>query len=207
MALFFGLFQGAVLMSSSYSFDEQLSFGKEWERQAKSHLQELFTAVSVSNIDYNEQPELQRAGIDVVFQQQTTDIDIKTQRHGHLETGNLPIETLSVVEKGKLGWFFEAESDLVVWVYPNKAGTNLHKVGYLMPLTDGLRDWFGETAETYRYVEAETHGKYGEYHTGCRLVPIDSFPSEYLVEFDPRLPTERETPQSDIQRWAGGTDD
>jgi hypothetical protein len=191
-------------MSSSYSFDEQLSFGKEWEQQAKSHLQELFTAVSVSNIDYDEQPELQRAGVDVVFQQETTDIDIKTQRHGHLNTGNLPIETLSVVEKGKLGWFFEAESDLIVWVYPNKAGTNLHKTGYLMPLTDGLRDWFAENAETYRYVEVETHSEYGAYHTGCRLVPVDSFPAEYLVEFDPRLPTERETPQSDIQRWVGG---
>lgn len=194
-------------MSDSFDFDEQLAFGSEWEQQAKGHLQELFTAVSVSNIDYNEQPELQRAGIDVVFQQTEATIDVKTQRHEHLNTGNLPIEVMSVIEEREPGWFWDADSDLVVWVYPNKAKTNLSETGYLMPLTDGLREWFDENAESFRYIRSETTGRYGTYHTGCRLVPIDEFPAEYLVEFDPRLPTQRETPQSDIQRWAGGVDE
>lgn len=194
-------------MSKTLDFDEQLAFGTEWERRAKDHLRELFAAVSVSNIDYDEDPELQRAGIDVLFQQDETSIDVKTQRHEHIETGNLPIEMLSVVEDGVPGWFWEADSDLVVWVYPNKPKTNLYKTGYLMPLTDGLRDWVDENAEEFRYVRTETSGRYGEYHTGCRLIPVDSFPDEYLVEFDPRLPTDRESPQSDIQRWVGETDE
>ena len=194
-------------MSKTFDFDEQLTFGTDWEQRAKDHLRELFAAVSVSNIDYNEDPELQRAGVDVLFQQDETTIDVKTQRHDHIETGNLPIEMLSVVEEGVPGWFWEADSDLVVWVYPNKAKTNLYKTGYLMPLTDGLRDWVDENAEQFRYVRTETTGRYGEYHTGCRLIPVDAFPDEYLVEFDPRLPTDRESPQSDIQRWVGDTDE
>lgn len=194
-------------MSKTFDFDEQLAFGTDWEQRAKDHLRELFAAVSVSNIDYNEDPELQRAGVDVLFQQDETTIDVKTQRHDHIETGNLPIEMLSVVEEGVPGWFWEADSDLVVWVYPNKAKTNLYKTGYLMPLTDGLRDWVDENAEQFRYVRTETTGRYGEYHTGCRLIPVDAFPDEYLVEFDPRLPTDRESPQSDIQRWVGETDE
>ena len=190
-------------MSNSYDFDEQLDFGSDWEAYAKDRLQELFSAVSVSNIDYNQRPELQRAGVDVLFQQSETTIDIKTQRNDYFHTGNLPIEVMSVVEECIPGWFHDAESDLVVWVYPNKAGTNLYQTGYLMPLTDGLRDWFDKTAEQYRYIETQTTGRYGTYHTGCRLVPVTEFPDEYLVEFDPRIPTNRETPQSDILRWVG----
>jgi len=194
-------------MTKTFDFDEQLQFGTDWEQQAKDHLRELFAAVSVSNIDYNQQPELQRAGIDVLFQQDETTIDIKTQSHEYADSGNLPIEMLSVVEDGVPGWFWEADSDLVVWVYPNKAKTNLHKTGYLMPLTDGLRDWVDENAEQFRYIRTETTGRYGKYHTGCRLIPIDDFPDEYLVAFDPRLPTQRDTPQSDIHRWVSGGDE
>lgn len=192
-----------VPVSEAYSFDEQLAFGKRWEQRAKTHLRELFASVAVTNIDYDTRPELQRAGIDVLFQQSETSIDIKTQRHEHIDSGNLPIEVMSVVEKQKPGWFWEADSDLVVWVYPNKPETNLYKTGYLMPLTEGLRDWFDDCAEEFRYTRIPNDG----YHTGVRLVPINEFPEEYLVEFDPRLPTERETPQSDITEWARGDDD
>jgi len=193
-------------MSEAFDFDEQLEFGTDWEQQAKSHLQELFTAVSVANIDYNERPELQRAGVDVLFRKDETTIDVKTQSHKYVDSGKLPIEIVSVVEQNVPGWFWDADSDLIVWVYPNKAKTNLHKTGYLMPLTDGLRDWVDERADEFRYIQTQTNGRYGTYHTGCRLVPIDAFPSEYLVEFDPRLPTKRDTPQSDIQKWVGGGD-
>lgn len=187
-------------MSSSdepADFEEDLDFGQKWEAQAKDHLRELFSAVAVSNIDYHDRPELQRAGIDVLFQQSETSIDIKTQRRRYYDTGNLPIEVLSVAEKQKPGWFWEADSDLVVWVYPNQAGTNLDKTGYLMPLTEGLRDWVDDRAEDFRYISVPN----GEYHTGCLLIPIEEFPDEYLVEFDPRLATDRDTPQSDLMEW------
>lgn len=196
-------------MSSSdepFDFDEQLNFGSDWESAAKTHLKELFSSISVSNIDYDDRPELQRAGIDVLFQQEQTKIDIKTQDHKYTKSDSLPFELLSVVEKTEPGWFVEAESDLVVWIYPNKAETNVYKRGYLMTLTEGLREWFHDNADNYRYTEVPNTGRYGDYHTGIRLVTIGDIPEEYLVEFDPRLPTDRETPQSDITEWAGGDD-
>lgn len=189
-------------MTDTFDFDTQLEFGKEWEQQATDHLQELLATVSVSNIDFNERPELQRAGIDSIFSQKEATVDIKTQRFEHTTTGNLPIEVMSVIEQGVPGWFWEGESDMIVWVYPNQAATNLHHTGYLMPLTDGLRDWFDENAGEFRFIKSKTTGRYGKYHTGCRLVPIDRFPNEYLVSFDPRLPTDRETPQSDLTAWS-----
>lgn len=185
----------------AFDFDEQLNFGNKWESAAKDHLKELFSAISVSNIDYNDRPELQRAGIDVLFQKEQTTIDVKTQSHEYAFSDNLPIEILSVVEEMEPGWFIKADSDLVVWVFPNKAKTNLYKRGYLMTLTKGLRKWFKENADDYRYQKIPNSGRYGDYHTGVRLVKIEDIPNEYLVEFDPRLPTDRETPQSDIMRW------
>jgi hypothetical protein len=188
--------------SDPYDFDEQLNFGTDWEAAAKKHLRELFTSISVSNISYDEEPELQRAGIDVLFQKENTKIDIKTQRHEHAHSPNLPIEVMSVMEDHEPGWFYTADSDLVVWIYPNKAETNVYKTGYLMTLTDGLREWFNERSDEFDFTRIPNRGRYGEYDTGCRLVPIKEIPDEYLVEFDPRLPTDRETPQSDIMRWA-----
>jgi len=182
-------------------FDEQLNFGTDWESTAKEHLKELFTSISVSNISYENDPELQRAGIDVLFQNETTKIDVKTQRHKHTNSPNLPFEVASVLEENEPGWFWEANSDLIIWIYPNKAQTNLYHTGYLMTLSDGLRNWFDETHDEYEFKSIPNSGRYGEYHTGCYMVPIDDIPEEYLVEFDPRLPTDRETPQSDIMRW------
>jgi hypothetical protein len=192
-------------VDEAFDFEEQLDFGLGWEQRAKEHLQELFTAVSVSNIDYDDQPELQRAGIDVLFQDEDTKIDIKTQSFKYTKSPNLPFETVSVMHEQEPGWFHTSDADLVVWVYENKAGTNLHKTGYLMPLTDGLREWFDDNAVQYRFERIPNTGKYGEYDTGCRFVPIDDIPAEYIVEFDPRLPTDRGTPQSDLMRWADST--
>jgi hypothetical protein len=192
-------------VDEAFDFEEQLDFGLGWEQRAKEHLQELFTAVSVSNIDYDDQPELQRAGIDVLFQDGDTKIDIKTQSFKYTKSQNLPFEVLSAVADEEPGWFHTSDADLVVWVYENKAGTNLHKTGYLMPLTDGLRAWFDDNEMQYRFERIPNTGKYGRYETGIRLVSIDDIPTEYIVEFDPRLPTDRGTPQSDLMRWADST--
>lgn len=198
------LLLGGIMTDEPYDFDEQLEFGKNWEQIATEHLNDLFFAMSSINIDYDQYPDLQRAGIDSILQQEQATIDIKTQSHNYINTGNLPIEMVSVLEEGVPGWFVEADSDMVVWVYPNKAKTNLYKTGYLMPLTEGVRNWvysWVEDAPVSRFIKVPNTGSKGDYHTGNWLVPIDKFPDEYLVEFDPRLPTDRETPQSDIMEW------
>jgi len=189
-------------LSDEHDFRECLQDGVEWEERLKPKLKEQIMAINVKQISFDEDPAKQLSGIDQVLTQATDlNIDVKVRDHEYYGDDVL-LETVSVVEEGIPGWFWEADSDLVVWVYPNKAKTNLHKTGYLMPLTDGLRDWVDQKAEEFRYIQTQTTGRYGEYHTGCRLVPIDDFPDEYLVEFDPRLPTARETPQSDIMKWA-----
>jgi len=186
-------------VSEPFSFQEQLEFGKRWEEYATERLETLLTSISMRNIDYETEPELQRAGIDSILSRSEPSIDIKTQKYEYTKTGNLPIETMSVEEESIPGWFYTSDSDLIVWVYPNQAATNLYQTGYFMPHTEALRDWFNDQINQFTRKRIPNEG----YHTAVRLVPIESFPDEFLVEFDPRLPTDRETPQSDIMKWAG----
>jgi hypothetical protein len=194
-------------MSKAFDFDEQLSFGKEWEERFSRELEDLLLSVSVQNIDYDENPDLQRAGIDSILQQKSPTIQIKTQSHEYAHSSNLPFETMSVEEESVPGWIYTETADLIVWVFPNKPATNFYKQGYLMPFTDGLVEWFNERVDEFYRKRVPNTGRYGDYYTAVRLVPIADIPDEFLARFDPRLPTERDTPQTDLERWTGGTDD
>lgn len=184
-------------------FEEDLNFGKKWERIASNRLRELLPSFSIDNVDYERRPELQRAGIDTILQRDEPTLDIKTQRYKHTDTGNLPIEVWSDETGSTPGWFYTSTADLIVWVYENRAGTNLYKRGYFMPHSDALVEWFNDRYGDYHRIKKDN----GDWTTVCRLVPIDDFPDEFLVEFDPRLPNDRETPQSDLGKWTGGESD
>ena len=189
-------------------FEDDLAFGLEWEERASERLEEILLSVRATNVDYAKRPELQRAGIDSILGKERPTFDVKVQSNHHTDTGNLPIEVMSVVEDMEPGWFYTSDADMVVWLYENKAGTNLHHTGYLMPLRDGLIEWFNDRKDEFRRITKPNKGQYGDnYTTVCRLVPIEQFPAEYLAEFDPRLPNDRETSQSDLGEWGGGVSD
>lgn len=182
-----------------YDFDEQKAFGLKWEHRVADRLDSLLQSISVKNIAFEDNPRLQLSGVDAVLEKERPEFDVKVQAHEYIETGNLPIEVKSDVEQGKIGWFYMSNSDMVVWVYPNKAKDNLYHRGYFMMLNDGIKEWFNERREQdpKKPVPNEL------WTTMIRLVPIEDFPDEYLVEFDPRLPSDRDTPQSDLEKWGG----
>lgn len=185
-------------MSNSYDFDEQLAMGKRWESELSDRLESVLTHKTIRNILFEEQPEMQRAGIDAVIETKTPDIDTKVQRTEHLQTGNLPIETWSVYEETIPGWFYTGESDVIVWAYENQAGNNLHPTGYLMLKDEWLVDWFNGRIDEFREVEIPNDG----WTTVCRLVPIDEFPDHHLIEFNPTLEKNRKTDQYELVEWS-----
>lgn len=189
--------------SDAYDFDEQLEMGLEMEQRLSERLESILTSINLENIAYSDQPEIQRSGIDSILRKKNVDFEIKSQRYEHTKTGNLPIEVVSVLEEQEPGWYHYSEADIIVWVYHNKPKptTNYHNVGYFMLFDERFKDWFEEREESFRFVSVPNEGRYGEYHTGNRLVPIEEIPDEWLIEFDPRLPTDKETPQSDITEW------
>jgi len=178
-----------------YNFSEQLTFGLEWEQKVSEKLETILTSISAENISFDKQPEMQRSGIDSILHKDNPKIDVKTQKYENTQTGNLPIEVMSVLEDGKLGWYWTTESDMIVWVGLNKTGKNLYHKGYFMPMS--VRDWLDERLDEYPHRSIPNE----DWTTIIRLVPIEDFPDRYLIEFDPRLPTDKQTPQSDIMNW------
>jgi len=126
-------------MSEAYDFDEQLEMGNLWESELSERLETVLTRTKIENIDYEEKPEMQRNGIDSVIKTEQPNFDVKVQRNEHIETGNLPFEVWSVEEESEPGWFYDGESDLIVWAYANKAGNTLLPTGYFMLKNDWLK--------------------------------------------------------------------
>jgi hypothetical protein len=187
-------------------FEADLEDALEWEQFAVDRVEELLLSTRAANVSYNDRPELQRAGIDGIVRQQQPSFDIKVQDYRHTDTGNLPIEVWSSLENCTPGWFYTAESDMIVWLYKNRAKTDLYHTGYLMPLRDGLIEWFNDRKDDFREFSKENIGMHGGEYTTCgRLVPIDEFPDAYLAQFDPRPPTDRDTPQSALGDWVGAS--
>ena len=185
------------MSSDVFDFDEQLEMGTRWESDLSDRLESYLTRVKIENISYEEDPETQLSGIDAVLSEETPNIDTKVQDYGHRDTGNLPFETWSVEEEDIRGWFYTGDSDLIVWAYENRAGTNLLPRGYLMLKDTNLKLWFDAKKKDFRRWEVPNPG----WTTVVRLVPIEEIPEDHLVEFDPRLPKDRDTPQSNLGDW------
>jgi len=189
--------------SDPYDFREQLNFGKKWERRVRPHLERYLTALTMKNVSFDEDPETQLAGIDLLSDVTEPDVDVKTYSHKYITEPNLFIETLSVMKEEKPGWFYTSESDLMVVIGPNKPGTRVYKRGWIVPLNTGIREWFDEALETHDWDHACVPN--GDYRTFGWWVPADDIPDEFIFEFDPRPPNANSAnpSQKELKEWGG----
>jgi len=160
----------------SFNFEDELVQGDLGEEA-------IDRIVSAARLPYETFPEEQRSGID--FASGDVRLDVKTQSHKYIYTGNIPIEVFSVIEEQKPGWFFTSQSDIVVWLYVNKAGDGVWHRGYLMFMGEELRDFIVDNREKWRRIEVENDGPYGQYTAVNYLVPAPAFPAHLLVPFNP----------------------
>ena len=181
-----------------FDWDETVDMGTKWEGSLSDRLETVLMRAHIERIAFEDNPEKQLSGIDAVLSESEPDIDVKIQRNEHLTTGNLPIETWSVVEKSIPGWFYTGEADVIAWAYENKAGTNLHPTGYLMFKTEAFVEWFNDHIEEFKEITVSTNRNGETWETKSRLVPIERFPDENLVEFTPTLEKNEETNQFEL---------
>lgn len=187
------------MSSDSHDFDESLGMGLKWEQVLKERLEKVLLATGLESISFEEKPDKQRSGIDLVLQQENPNVDVKARGNYALQFGDILLETWSVWEKTKRGWAFKPDIDLVAYVFENEAGTNLVK-GYFIVMSDEFRDWFQENATNYPEKEAE-NSSFGGYTTLNRAVPIEDFPPGTLVEFDPTQFEPVEDEQQELSGW------
>lgn len=167
----------------AFDFQEQLEMGLSAESDIVNKLSE---SLDVEAYDYEDNPDKQRSGIDMTVG--TFDIDIKTQSEKYVSTGNIPIETMSVKEQSKPGWFYTSEADYILWLYESSGEYNYHHTAYLMRLDEELIEWFVLEHEkwTNGTVDVYNNGRYGEYNAVNHLIPIPAFPPEKLIQLNMR---------------------
>lgn len=192
---------------NTFDWDESLSMGLKWEERLSDWLETVLTRMSIENISFSDDPETQLSGIDSVLESGSANFDVKTQDHEYYYSDNLPIETMSVVEADKPGWFYTTESDIIVWVFPNQAGTNLMPTGYFLLHDDTLVEWFNENLSEFPQFEARTPRGETTWTTLGRLVPIDDIPASHITEFNPVLLEDEETDQGTLQDFLPGDGD
>lgn len=189
------------MSSDAHDFDEKLEQGLKWESELADTLETILVTKGLEQISFEDNAEMQRSGIDLVLQQDSPNIDVKCREHYAIQFGDILLETWSVYEENKRGWVYKPDIDLVAYVFENRPGTNLQK-GYFIVMSDVFREWFQENATEYPQKVAE-NSSFGGYTTVNRAVPMEDFPEETLIEFDPALPEPQESPQTNLTEYGG----
>lgn len=191
-----------------HDFQDSLEEGTYWEDKLQRRLQNVITCGSVEQILFEEEPEKQRAGVDLEFEfTEIETVDTKVRDHYYHQFEDLFLETWSVWPD-KPGWFFTSDVDVIAYAWKNRAGTNLLNEGYLINMSDRLRDWFYDHLEVYDEVSTKSQDGDTEWETRGRVVPIDEFPEGTLFKFNPKVPTDRVTDQATFDEATdGGADE
>lgn len=103
-------------MTKTYSFVEQLEKGQKAERILDEYFSKWYLIADVSM-------DTQRKGIDRIFTRQafsepiqpTINVEYKADEKTQ-STGNVFIETMSVMEMGKYGWAWTSQADMLVYL-------------------------------------------------------------------------------------------
>jgi len=171
-------------------FEDNLRNGKKWElplleKISRLRLKEKITCLS------NDR-EFQRKGIDGILYAEKAKIDPKARKYSAHKWNDILIETLSVIEQNKLGWFYTSESDIIVYVWENQSRTNLIDGYFIFIQNTTLRVWF----EKYKKQHPEKRRVAHSYRDGSSwttenyAVPFHEFPKGTILQFNPKLPSQ-----------------
>lgn len=141
---------------------------------------------SVESINYADQPEIQRQGIDGIITLEKPKIETKTRDYYCHRFHDILLETKSVIENNKLGWFYTTQANIVAYVWKNPSGTNLYD-GYLIFITPELREWFDKNKHRFKRWVAHTECNNRQWSTENYAVPIKEFPKNSIKNFEPYL--------------------
>jgi len=160
----------------TYDFDEQRNIGDIGETLFCEYQGGMLTP-------YAEFPKLQHSGIDMFVDGHS--IDIKTQRHSHRETGNIPIEVYSNLEQHKQGWYFTSKADAFVILFLNESHDGLYPNAYILYNNGAMREFVGGGYSEWREIHSKNDYVSPAYHSAVKLIPATMFPADVLFNFNP----------------------
>ena len=170
-------------------FDVDLENGRKWELPLLEKISRLRLREKVRYLGRNQ--EFQRKGIDGIVYAEKAKIDPKSRKYSAYKYKDILIETISVIEKNKLGWFYTSEADVIAYVWENASRTNLID-GYFIFIQDTIfRKWFENyklaNPQKRRIAWSQRNGHF--WSTENFAVPITKFPKGAVLRFNPKLPS------------------
>lgn len=181
------------------NFNDCLKMGVEWEHRIKPKLMKMLVGKALKNINFSDNPEMQRKGIDIILTQKNPTIDLKVRDYKYYNCRDILMETISVVETGTPGWLYTSQADLISYVWQTLRGTNLID-GYML-LIQEIRPWFKKNKWAFytpRDAISERDGR--TWHTRNVAVPIYSFPIGTVFRFNPKLTDNEQTTIFDFSK-------
>jgi len=174
-----------TVIRKPHGFIDKLREAEPFEEKLKDRLSRFLFLQKVKKIPYDPQNpstvQQQKEGVDIVIRSEEAKFDIKIRDNCYYKRGIL-IETMSVLEQKKLGWFYTSKAHAVAYAWWNKQKTNLMREGFLLLLQDPqLKEWFETNKDKYHILK--THSKQnGNLWTTCfKIIPINDFPKGTLI--------------------------
>ncbi|OYT64165.1 hypothetical protein B6U67_00755 [Methanosarcinales archaeon ex4484_138] len=179
-------------------FEQNVIEGEICEEKVKERFKEIFTPI-LHHILFNDNPELQKRGIDFEIHGRPVRFDVKCRFFKSYSYGDILLETVSVREEDKPGWLWTSESDIIVYVWQNKQ-KNKFIGGYLLFLNE-IRDWLDKTGTSrFRKIIAHSINRHGsQWSTENIAVPISEFPAHCIkkIELSDFSPAD----QAKLDKW------
>lgn len=168
----------------SYGFKEELSFGEMYERLFYEHIKDSEREVVWYGKDGDRL--IQRSGVDL--QIDDVFLDVKTQKQRHILSGNLPIETVSVMHEQKPGWFLDTEADAAVFIWEAwgalPASPSIHHRLWVLMINDDARRCVSELKDEDKVRGYTIHNRdYGGYEAWNWMIPIPAFAENTIKQF------------------------
>lgn len=171
-----------------HSFEDSIKFGKKGEVIFKNRFNVLFRPI-VEAITFEENPTLQRSGIDCIVNKERVKFDVKCREYKSFPARDILLETISVRERNKGGWLWTSESDAIVYLWLDEEGKSIVD-GYLIFLKQ-TREWLKDKVNKYSTKIAHSVDKLGNnWSTENIAVPIEDFPDNCLLRIPERYISE-----------------
>ena len=170
-------------------FDDNLKNGKKWELPLLEKISRLRLREKINYLSNNQ--EFQRKGIDGILYAEKAKIDPKTRKYSAYKYNDILIETISIIEQNKLGWFYTSESDIIVYVWENQSRTNLIDGYFIFIQNKTLRNWFERYKKQHPEKRRVAHSWRDGSHwtTENYAVSLEDFPKGTILRFNPKLPS------------------
>jgi hypothetical protein len=133
---------------------------------------------------------LQRNGVDGVLMKDDSELwkfEIKTRDFRQIRDDIL-IETVSILEQNKPGWFYTSKADWILYQWRGKDGIGIID-GYVIMIKDEtLRRWFEHNKNAFEIKDSHTDMGGEKYTTRNRVVMVRDFPIGTLLWLFPPEP-------------------